>query len=229
MKQTRGAPMNGQGSTFNTLKILAFSATATAMGVTSAAAPSVADEPGKNGFFMNFSTIGASIGDPSSGGSTLDGFGFIQERPGVFRMADYAADFSGVVRFGYGHGNFSTDLEFGVRRLDGENLNRAAGGDGNIDVYMAMINAAMDFDPYGGVTPFFAFGVGGALGDGDTEGSGFTAIAPTGHLDFGARVALTPTADLSIGYSFLVAPPSKYGNGDSTPAHSLTLSFDFKF
>ena len=85
--------MNGQGSTFNTLKKLAFSATATAMGVTAAAAPSVADEPGQNGFFMNFSTVGASTigasnGDASRGRSTIDGFGVNQERPGMFAQAD---------------------------------------------------------------------------------------------------------------------------------------------
>ena len=201
----------------NELKTLAFSVTATAMGVASSAA----DEPGKNGFFMDFSAV-----DTANGVTTTVGFKLDDSRPDTFRMTDYTADFSGVVRFGYGNGNFSTDLEFGVRSLDEEPFSTAPGGGGKIDVYIAMINAAMDFDPYDGVTPFFAFGVGSALGGGDSDSAGFTDITTIGHIDVGTRITLSPTADITFGYSFLVLPSN---DSVPTPAHSLFVEFDYRF
>ena len=189
---------------------------------------SLAAEPGKYGFYMNFSIVGSSI----------SGFDFNDDRVNVIRTADYAAAFAGMVRFGYSHGNMRADLEFGIRTLDEENVSGATDGDGYIYVYTAMINGALDFHPIGDVTPYVAFGVGGALGDGEisyTDGSGnagrtsLAEITPTGHIGVGGRIALFDAADLTLGYSFLIAPSNTGDQGDHSQAHSLTLGLEYMF
>ena len=192
------------------------------------AASPLAAEPGEYGFYMNFLTVGPS---------TI-GFDLNHDRVDAIRTADYAAAFAGVVRFGYSHGNMRVDLEFGVHTLDEENMSGATNGDGSIDVYTAMINGALDFNPIGDVIPYVALGVGGALGDGEisyTDGGGnagrtsLAEITPTGHIGVGGRIALFDAADLTLGYSFLIAPSNTGDQGDHSPAHSLTLGLEYIF
>lgn len=208
----------------NGLKTLVFSIIFTII----LAASSTAAEPGKYGFYMNFSAVGESIYD----------FDFNDERVDIIRTADYSADFAGMLRFGYGLGNLRADLEFGVRALDVDNISGAINGNGDMAVYTAMINATMDFNSIGDVTPYLAFGVGGALGDGSisyTDGNGdayksaAANIKPTSHIGVGGRMALSPVADLTIGYSFLMAPSKADDQGQLTQTHSLTLGFDYAF
>ena len=208
----------------NGLKTLVFSIIFTIM-IT--ASPTAA-EPGKYGFYMNFTAIGESFQD----------FDYNDERVDIIRPADYTAASAGMVRFGYGLGKLRADLEFGVHTLDIENVRRAVGGNGVIDVYTAMINGAMDFNPIGDVTPYLALGIGGALGDGsisytdghgDAEKSTAANIKPTGHVGVGGRMALSHAAKLTLGYSFLMAPSNADDQGQLSQTHSLTLGFDYKF
>ena len=68
-----------------------------------------------------------------------------------------------------------------------------------------------NYDPIGAITPFVAFGGGGAN-------------APAGHMGIGARIALSHEAVITLGYA--LAPSSA---DEFAPAHSLMLGFSFKF
>ena len=70
-----------------------------------------------------------------------------------------------------------------------------------------------NFLTIGAVTPYVAFG----------------EVDPGGYVDVGARIALSGVADMTLGYSLLIAPPSAGDQGYLAPAHSLILGFSFKF
>ena len=187
----------------NGLKALVFSIIFTI----ATAAPSAAAESAKYGFFMNFSAVGEQVFD----------FDYNDGRIAIIRMADYIADSAGMVRIGYDLGNLRADLEFAVRTLDVQNVAGAITGNGDMDVYSAMINGALDFRPIGDLTPFFAFGFGGVMGDGAisyTDGNGDAerarpgGISPIGHVGIGGRIALSETADMTLGYAFRIARPT---------------------
>ena len=208
----------------NELKAIVFSAIFTI----SVVAFTRADEPGKKGFSMDYSVIG----------SMPDGVDFNDGRSVALRMADFSAAAAGVLRFGYDLGDMRADLEIGVRTLDEENLSGATQGEGEINIFSALINGAMDFDPIAGAIPYAAFGFGASLGIGDityTDGDGnagrarFADIAPIGHIGFGARMTLSGDAGLTLGYSFLAGPPGAGGQGALTPTHSLSLGFEYRF
>lgn len=208
----------------NKLKAIVFSAIFTVAAV----ALTHADEPGKKGFSMDYSAIG----------DMPDGVDFNDSRGGASRLADFSAAFAGAVRFGYDLGDMRAGLEIGVRTLDEENLSGATQGEGEINIFSALINGAMDFDPIAGATPYAAFGLGASLSIGDmtyTDGNGnagsvrFVDIAPIGHIGFGARMTLSDDADFTLGYSFLAGPPSAVGQGLLTPTHSLSLGFEYRF
>ena len=71
---------------------------------------------------------------------------------------------------------------------------------------LAAPSEALSFDPIIGLTPYV--GVGG----------------DAASAAFGARIALTKAASLSLGYGLGIEP-----HGGPTPTHSLTLGFDYRF
>ena len=208
----------------NGLKTLVFSIISTII----LAAPPAAAEVGKYGFFMHFSTVGEQV----------DNFEYNDERVGIMRTADYAADSAGMVQFGYSLGNLRADVEFGVRTLDVENITGAINGSGDMNVYTAMINGAWDFLPMGDMTPYLAFGFGGIMGagkisytdsNGDADKANAGDIMPTGHVGIGGRFALSDSAAMTLGYAFLMAASNAEDQGSVSPTHSVTLGLDYKF
>ncbi len=93
----------------------------------------------------------------------------------------------------------------------------------------------MDFSAIGAVMPYVAFGGAGA-GDagrtglaGDTPDAALGEVDPGGRMAVGARIALSGAADMTLGYSLMMAPSGAGGQGQLTPAHRLILGFNFKF